>query len=426
MTVGLPFLTAADPPLVNEGSLDPLRLAPLAEALAEEVLPGITNRMSRIRFVTATAVASAVTEGLEDFPPKDGVTTPYLAFEWHVVEAVARKWSSLPPAAREIPGNQKARNVVSRGEHLSAGTYLKTPKVFGFVGVYKRLAANASIVDSQLALGPNAAPLLRVWEKERGLDGLVDGRPGSPGAKFGRDLRSAVVDALRQGAVARTPGSWIWSRIVDSLRPDGAGPRERHVLKRLLLDVERPVRREAVELIATLPPSGERESVRAMGPSASRDLRRRLKAIEAYERVAKLLVTSFDVARHLSTGGGLKPTTVDEIAGHPLVDRSSTALPAAFERAMRCLSQLGVPALTFESNLGAFEERHEPSNFVRVLMEHHARVQAEKSARSWFEEDAEGYFVRSPYVLHEEPVLDDSFVHPYRIGAIRSFIGDLR
>ena len=53
----LPSLTASDPDVLQEGSLDPLGMGRLAGLLADELAPEVTARMSRIRFVTTTAVA---------------------------------------------------------------------------------------------------------------------------------------------------------------------------------------------------------------------------------------------------------------------------------------------------------------------------------------------------------------------------------
>ena len=68
----LPFLTEADPEQAGEGSLDPLGLVPVADRLAGEIAPGVTARMSRIRFVTAIAVGAVATETLGDAVASDG------------------------------------------------------------------------------------------------------------------------------------------------------------------------------------------------------------------------------------------------------------------------------------------------------------------------------------------------------------------
>ena len=155
----LPFLSEADPEQSGEGGLDPLGLVPLADRLAEEIAPGVTARMSRIRFVTAIAVGAVATERLSDVVAADGASTAYLAFEWHVVEALARDRHLPTEATLYVPGISKARSVVARGVHLDAASYLKVPKVFGFYGIYKRLARAMDVVDDQLLLAQRATAL---------------------------------------------------------------------------------------------------------------------------------------------------------------------------------------------------------------------------------------------------------------------------
>lgn len=64
----LPFLTAYDPPGTSEGTLDPLGLYQIADQLAVQLVPAVRERMQRVRFLTAIAVGSLVTEGLDDDP----------------------------------------------------------------------------------------------------------------------------------------------------------------------------------------------------------------------------------------------------------------------------------------------------------------------------------------------------------------------
>src|SRR3954447_21591325 len=133
----LPFVTAADPDRAGEGSLDPLGLARIADRLADELAPEVTARMSRPRFVTAMAVASHVLREPADILGVDG-TPAFLAFEWHVVEAFVR---SRPETGTDgVPGIRKANTQLREPRrHLHKDSYLETPKVFGFHGVYKRL-----------------------------------------------------------------------------------------------------------------------------------------------------------------------------------------------------------------------------------------------------------------------------------------------
>jgi len=66
MSIRLPIRTLPDPKTAGEGKLDPLGLGTVGEHLADRILPGLTARMLRPRFLTAMAVCAAVCEGLED------------------------------------------------------------------------------------------------------------------------------------------------------------------------------------------------------------------------------------------------------------------------------------------------------------------------------------------------------------------------
>src|SRR4051794_6091835 len=120
----LPQLSAFDPPVASEGSLDPMGLAAISDRLAERLAPALRARMLRFRFVTAMAVGAMACETLADEIPIDGVSTPAICFEWLVVEAFVRR---LQPqqTPNGIPGSLKARTVVNARQRLSAATYLK-------------------------------------------------------------------------------------------------------------------------------------------------------------------------------------------------------------------------------------------------------------------------------------------------------------
>jgi hypothetical protein len=150
MTAGLtfPFVTDLDPDRAGEGSLDPLGLARLGDRLADQIAPEVTARMSRIRFVTAIAACSQLLGEPADILSTDGIPA-YLPFEWHVVESFVR--ASPASGTDAVPGIQKARaRLRDRRRHLNGPAYLETPKVFGFHGVYKRIARDMEVVDENL------------------------------------------------------------------------------------------------------------------------------------------------------------------------------------------------------------------------------------------------------------------------------------
>jgi hypothetical protein len=149
----LPELSAFDPPVEGEGSLDPMGLAAISDRLANLLIPGMRARMRRVRFVTAVAVGALACETLADEIAADGISTPSICFEWLLVESFVRRLPAGEGFPLGVPGSLKARTVVARSQRLSAATYLKGPSVFGFHGVYKPFAVDSDVVGSGLEPG---------------------------------------------------------------------------------------------------------------------------------------------------------------------------------------------------------------------------------------------------------------------------------
>lgn len=152
--ISLPFLTSYDPAGASEGTLDPLGLYQIADQLAVQLVPAVRERMQRIRFLTAMAVGALVTEDLEDASHASSVP-PYLAWEWLVVEALVR--ASNDPGMWGVPGTLVARRALDQHGYLDARSYLKTPRIFGFHGVYKRQACGFETRLRQCRHGSPAA-----------------------------------------------------------------------------------------------------------------------------------------------------------------------------------------------------------------------------------------------------------------------------
>jgi hypothetical protein len=254
----LPFLSLPDPKVSGEGALDPLGLATIADRLADWILPGFTARMARPRFLTAMAVAAVVCDGFEDEATADG-TPAHLVFEWHLVEAFVR--AAERATVSRTPGIDKATTARNEGVPMSARRYLKTPMVFGFHGVYKRLGRHLGVVDDELTLGESGYALLKVWEREQGIPRFVEsiGRGGSHA--FRETVRAAVIDGVAAGCTKRSSGWRGWEMLAKHLSPGLAGKRERETIRFLLLSKElfdAMLRRHA-EVQKAKPPDGKRE-----------------------------------------------------------------------------------------------------------------------------------------------------------------------
>lgn len=126
----LPFLTAYDPPGTSEGTLDPLGLYQIADQLAVQLVPALRERMQRVRFLTAMAVGSIVTEGIDD-DPRVRDSSPYLVWEWLIVEAIMRSKGD-DSSVWGVPGTLVARRSLNQLGYLDARSYLKTPAHFWF------------------------------------------------------------------------------------------------------------------------------------------------------------------------------------------------------------------------------------------------------------------------------------------------------
>ncbi len=425
----LPHLSAHDPPVAGEGTLFPLGLFAIADGLANDLAPWLTARMSRVRFVAAIAAAAHALESLGDRVAADGVTPPYLVFEWLLVEALAGQRGLPASATLHVPGIEKARAARARGRHLDAMSYLKTPKVFGFHGVYKRLAVGMRVVSPELALLERGDRLLRAWEREQGFPGFADGARNSRGRSLLDAIEREVSAGLGQKGVTTARGSHLWGHMASAFRPDGAGPEERALLTQWLRDASEPLQREFVQgvhrLDSTLP---EHAAVEAIAPNASPELGQMLAAIRDFEHLARVLHTGLDVLRRASTAAGTKPLRPGEMTGEPLLGTISRSIRSTYDRAAESLDRVG-KGPQFEAEFGSFREADDPERLTLELLRRHQEVQAAKpphGKRSWFEDFGEAFVVRLPYRLEDPPALRDDFVHPYRVGALQSFQGDLQ
>jgi hypothetical protein len=433
----MPYRTLADPEVQGEGSIDPLGLATLADHLADWMLPGMTARMWRPRFLTAIAVTSLVVEPLEEELAKDGVTPPWLVFEWHYVEAVAALSEKEGNALRRIPGIDKARQAVRDRIPLNATRYLKTPKVFGYHGVYKRLATHVDVVDDSLALGEQGHVLLRTWESEQGLSGFSDReRTEGEAAKLRHTLREAVRQALATGQTERRPPWPGAAFFANHLLPHKMGRQEARALWQLLLDAAEP----HGELLALSRESGVREqlardgsergAIAALRPRVSTELRLRFDAIEEYERFCRPIQEAWDHLRHLSTVRRPALLRVDDVADHDRLSVLASRLPETIRHTREVLAEHASAGIEFDRVARRFDDVRTAGDLFQVLSEHHRAVQQGKppeGKRPWVEEAKDGGLIIRPlYRMDEAAVPREEFVHPYRLFAVASFVEDLR
>ncbi|MBX7160430.1 MAG: hypothetical protein K1X95_09085 [Acidimicrobiia bacterium] len=427
----LPEITDVDPGAEGESGLDPLGLSAVAEDLVDLLTSEhLTARMQRVRFLTAIAACAAVLNHVD--VDLRGDTEPQLAFEWLVVQAMAQ--AALPQeATRSVPGIGKARAARLRGEMLDARSYLKVPAVFGFHGVYKRLARGLRIVDKQLLLDEVGYSLLHEWERDAPSTraGFADAAGGTPGGDLNRSLQGAVRRALERGGIAESAQVHLWRKLADAFRPDGAGRREATLLWEALIDLS-PQVAELLGHLDSHPPNfaveSELDVLADLRATVSVDLRRRVDTVAAYERLASLLYRPFQAVQWEATVNGTVPVPLVNAADLPTVAHARAEVDHAVEAAATACSGVdpAMPERVAEI-ADRFVGTPDAAAFVDALLGRHRAVQDVRDKQPWFDELAAGLVLRTPYRLEEEPPGPEAVqVHPVRIVGLASFRADLK
>jgi hypothetical protein len=431
MGILLPFLTSYDPPGTSEGALDPLGLYQIADQLAVQLVPAVRERMQRIRFLTAMTVGALVNEGIED-DPRHRDASPALAWEWLVVEALVRE-AGENVEVRGVPGTLVTRRALEQHGYLDARSYLKTPRIFGFHGVYKRLAIHLGLVDVHLGPGPNAEELADAWARDLGHAGVSDVRPTL--ARWSAAVRRSLAEKP-----PRTRPNWnkeAWAELAHALAPSTCKSREKRFLRNLLhaTDQRRLGALPAIwQLQAEFDDSEFREELlhdRLQRHEPS--YRPLLGAIRSYEAFARSLQDAFDVLRTEAARRDVQGFAIREIAECPHFEQSVCDLHKRFEAAQQALCNVTVPNVPlqdlFESRFQAFREPKDAGQCAMDLCDHHEAVQRGKSAegkRPWFDRLApDRIFVRHAYRESSGEIQPGRYVHDYRGKPIRRFFVDL-
>jgi hypothetical protein len=431
MATFLPFMTSYDPPGTSEGTLDPLGLYQISDQLAVQLVPGVRERMQRIRFFTAMAVGALVTEGLDD-DARQKDASPYLVWEWLVVEALTRQMGD-DPSIWGVPGTLVARRALDQYGYLDARSYLKTPRIFGFHGVYKRLATHLGLVDIHLRPGPNADGLVDAWA--RGL-----GFTGTDGAMTLLSSWTRAVSRSLHEKPPRTNPGWgdaAWSELATAFSPAMAKTREKRYLRQLLhaTDGRSLGALPAIwELQAEFDDdSFKEETLHDRLRKQEPDYEPLLDAIRAYEAFARSLQDAFDVLRSVAAQPDSQGFDLSLIERDKDFKSSVHGLHNRFEAARHALGELNIADLSlqylFDQRFSAFGEPMDAVICARTLCSHHETIQRSKSAdgkRPWFDRIGENrIYIRHQFREERPAVRPGEYVHDYRGRPIRRFYGDL-
>jgi len=430
--IHFPKLSDYDPVTSAEGALDPLGLYAIADSLAMRLVPGMRERMSHPRFLTAMAVGNGFTRQYdEDVLAADGQSEPYIVYEWHVVEGIIRT-RGKDPQLSGLPGTLKARDCLRDGLSLSAPRYLKTATVFGFHGVYRLLADNLDIIKNGY-LGENGYQLLSIWEKEQDLTGFVNG-DGGPGLSRRQQLQAAMTDALKKGSIDRS-GTWEgWNFFGNHLFPNAIPPLERDMLKRFLLSQKDSSRAQVIRFLVSDKgkktfqiAKSERVFHKALMPFVDEETHHLIETIAAYETFSRILQDALDdcLAAMTHQHGRISPR---ELATTPGCQNAYKRVPAMFNALADRLEPYS-QTVRFTETFGTLAENTSAELWIQLLFDHHVRIQRQKpphGKNAWFERFDDGSLViRAGYRRTAGGHHDTEYVHSYRTNSLLSFAIDL-
>jgi hypothetical protein len=431
MTTMLPFLTGYDPPGSSEGALDPLGLYQIADQLATQLVPAVRERMQRIRFLTAMAVGAITMEELEE-DPQHRDASPYLVWEWLIVEALVREMGE-DSSIWGVPGSSVGKSALARHGYLDARSYLKTPRVFGFHGVYKRLAIHLGILDVHLKPGPGAHSLGDAWARGLGLAGLSEAEPMM-------SRWSAAIRRSLNEKPPRTKSGWnseAWAELAHAFAPSASKSREKKHLQDLLHATDSR-KLGALPLIWELQDKFDNNSFRE---EPLHDQLEKLEpvyspiieAIRAYEAFARSLQDAFDILKAEAAQLDSQGFVLSAIEKDSDFKKSVRSLDKQFERAHFALGETIIKGLMlqnlFSQRFGGFAEPMDATTCAHALCTHHETIQRGKSAegkRPWFDRIGnDRIYIRHAYREARREIQPDRYVHDYRGRPIRRFHFDL-
>ncbi|RZK13231.1 MAG: hypothetical protein EOO46_00040 [Flavobacterium sp.] len=428
----LPYLSTYHTIENSQGTLDPLGLYSIADKLATRLAPGLRERMKHPRYLTAIAVGSVVGSSFEENElARDEVSEPWQVYEWYVTSGLVKKFEKEDPSQLlGMPGREKTTNALKSNLPLSANRYLKTPSVFGFHGVYRTLAKQIGLIEGNL-LGEFGYRLTEVWENEQNLKGFLLGVKGSPGNEFRSRLYEAVRRGLEIGEVAK-PWSWeFYSKIGERLSPKSPGNIEATLLYNELIRGESGAVGELINFLiskagrrALLP--GSEKTFHELFLQSSIYNRELLKAIQAYERVARLLYNAFYDCLHWMAQNQSKGKVAQLASLHHILV-ACKELPVAFTQADLLLEPFSPEAHEFAEKFEMVREIFSAPDWVKLLFEHHSAVQRAKPPNgkaSWILEHTSGSYLLNTLQSNRQ-LLNNEYVHQYRTFALQSFMKDL-
>lgn len=332
-----------------------------------------------------------------------------------------------------VPGTLLARRALDQHGYLDARSYLKTPRVFGFHGVYKRLATHLGIVNVHLKIGPNTESLVDSWARDLGLGGLEGAKPIL--SRWSKAVRLSLNEKP-----PRTKVGWdskAWAELAEAFAPSTCKTREKlHLREQLLAADERRLGALPAiwQLQAEFSNDGfQEEELHNRLELIAPDYSPLLAAIRAYEGFARSLQDAFDVLKAEAAGQDAQGFAVPQIARDADFRQSVESLHKQFETTYRALGEITSVSLSlqnlFAQRFKIFAEPMAAGDCAIALCHQHEAVQRAKSAegkRPWFDRlGSDRIYIRHAYRNPRPEIQPGRYVHDYRGKPIRRFHFDL-
>lgn len=433
-----PFLSAYDPSDLPGSSIDPLGFDRGYAALAEQILPGLTNAAGRPRYYSVLCAAIAISDGQQKDVAAETPRERYLRRERAVLRferfwALACALATARGAELDTNGIRGIRDAERLVRRLNERDTLATDGEFrllarqaqyGLLGIYGNVAERLHFTDhAELALRPSfGEPLAEAFIKET-------------------QIPSALRTAVAHGGEVKVSLLASWGKQAHA--GGSFGPLESAALRAALLSD--PTRKRMAELLLKLPRVDEEEpeltrlqriegAIR--GDEEQSDLHDALRAIRAYEECFRTCLLAFQrllwlVSEARSYTLSLKDAASDEVlaqCAESLVRKSAdldaARLGATLPFRLK-VDRLSDPA-RFVHRAIAAESRE---GFVLAVLQRHRDIQWAKRDQGrqkapWLE--LEGTTVKPTLAISQridtEPRLPEQMApHGYRTHAVDAF-----
>lgn len=420
------------PGSTDEGGIDPLGIAAVADRMGAFLLPGLLERHKRPRFLSICSVGLSIIDDVRaQFPESEWKVDYWEAFEWAIVTGLVNQYND---GLSNLPSSDKTKNAKSNKVPLTPERYLKIPSVFGFHGVYKFLLKDLKIETNE-RLGEKGFELLKAWATDQQIKGFLPGEKG-PGREERQKLIRIIGSSLREGHLTERWGSPFWEFIGTNFHHLKPGKNEKHQISELLNESSH--RKQIIEFLTSkqgrkflnTESFNERAFYEAAKSHVTKDIQPLIQTILDYEVLARTLTDAFtDILHALTTERyGIELTKLAKLESlkgfHTAAKKQIKTVREDIARIVQP-SDLQARFMPLEGFLECSNEQE----LVAKLLNHHCENQKRKLPRGkhpWVVPTEDNkWLVRPGYFRDEMGAHNDRFVHFYRLGTLRLFIKDL-